>query len=61
MSKRDREAGMTPTQAVDEAITSRRSVRGFRPDPVPEATIRDDGVFDPGEADDTTGTVRAFH
>ncbi|KMO39603.1 nitroreductase [Methylobacterium variabile] len=32
---------MTPTQAVDEAITSRRSVRGFRPDPVPEATIRD--------------------
>ncbi|WP_279359386.1 nitroreductase [Methylobacterium indicum] len=32
---------MTESNAVDAAITSRRSVRGFRPDPVPTATIRD--------------------
>ena len=32
---------MTERNAVDAAITSRRSVRGFRPDPVPMATIRD--------------------
>ncbi|TNC11710.1 nitroreductase [Methylobacterium terricola] len=32
---------MTECNAVDAAITSRRSVRGFRPDPVPIATVRD--------------------
>ncbi len=32
---------MTERNAVDAAIVSRRSVRGFRPDPVPEATIRE--------------------
>ncbi len=32
---------MTESNAVDAAITSRRSVRGFRPDSVPTATIRD--------------------
>lgn len=32
---------MTEPNAVDAAIISRRSVRGFRPDPVPVATIRD--------------------
>ncbi|WP_288586963.1 nitroreductase [uncultured Methylobacterium sp.] len=32
---------MTESNAVDAAITSRRSVRGFLPDPVPTATIRD--------------------
>lgn len=28
-------------RAVDEAITSRRSIRRFRPDPVPESVVRD--------------------
>ncbi|KMO17006.1 nitroreductase [Methylobacterium platani] len=32
---------MTERNAVDEAIASRRSVRGYRPDPVPDATIRE--------------------
>ncbi|MBK3396879.1 MULTISPECIES: nitroreductase [Methylobacterium] len=32
---------MTESNAVDAAIASRRSVRGFLPDPVPTATIRD--------------------
>ncbi|KMO33793.1 nitroreductase [Methylobacterium tarhaniae] len=32
---------MTERNAVDEAIISRRSVRGFLPEPVPDATIRD--------------------
>jgi nitroreductase len=31
----------TITQAADYAITSRRSVRGFLPDTVPEATVRE--------------------
>ncbi|GJD51478.1 Chloronitrobenzene nitroreductase [Methylobacterium crusticola] len=31
----------TPRQAVDEAITSRRSIRGFLDVPVPDATVRD--------------------
>jgi nitroreductase len=32
---------MTERNAVDAAIESRRSVRGYRPDPVPAGTIRD--------------------
>ncbi len=32
---------MTERNAVEAAIVSRRSVRAFRPDPVPEATLRD--------------------
>src|SRR5688572_32841002 len=36
-------AGITPeiTAAVDAAITSRRSVRAFQPQPVPRQTIED--------------------
>lgn len=30
----------TMSEAVEAAIRTRRSVRGFRPDPVPEATVR---------------------
>ena len=30
-----------PSQAVDAAITSRRSIRAFLPTPVPEATVRE--------------------
>ncbi len=33
--------GVSPVAAVDEAITSRRSIRRFRADPVPADTVRD--------------------
>jgi len=32
---------MQPTMGVDEAIRARRSVRGFRPEPVSDALIRE--------------------
>lgn len=36
-----RQVETTAARLVDAAITSRRSIRGFRPDPVPAATIRE--------------------
>ncbi|HVO14034.1 MAG TPA: nitroreductase family protein, partial [Alphaproteobacteria bacterium] len=40
MSRPADRGGASRQMTVDEAIATRRSVRAFLPDPVPEATVR---------------------